>query len=208
MADRAMDRFDRFERGINELWWIGLVQAALAIFFGVTAIFWPGLTLVTLVYLFSGFILAMGLVEIIHGLMSISRRDTWWLTLLIGLIGLAVGVYLMRHPDVSFRTFILVVGLALVARGVVDIMGTFVDNRRAPTRALLLLVGAATVVAGVVIMLQPVAGGVAFVWVLGLYALIYGAFTMALALSARAAVESLLDDVGRGDRNTVGARRT
>src|SRR5689334_1463553 len=95
----------------EDLWWLMLLQGVAAIFFGIVAVFWPGLTLVTLVYLFSAFILAWGVVEVIHGFLSVRRNDTWWLTLLFGLIGLGAGIYLVRHPHVSFTALILIIGL-------------------------------------------------------------------------------------------------
>lgn len=170
---------------VSELWWLTLMQSVLAIFFGIVAIFWPGLTLVTLVYLFSAFILAWGVIEIVHALMSIGQRDTWWLTLLFGLVGLVVGVYLVRHPGVSFATFILLIGLTLIVRGLFDILGTFLDERAATHRILLLIAGAAAILAGIILLLQPVAGGVAFVWVLGLYAVIFGSISLAVSLDMR-----------------------
>jgi uncharacterized membrane protein HdeD (DUF308 family) len=169
----------------NELWWLLLMQSVLAIFFGIAAIFWPALTLVTLVYLFSAFVLTWGIIEIIHALMSVQRRDTWWLTLLFGLIGLAVGVYLVRHPSASFATFILLAGLILIVRGLLDAVGAFLDRTTASHRVLLLIGGAAAIVAGAVLLLQPVAGGVTFVWVLGVYALVFGALMMVIALERR-----------------------
>lgn len=170
---------------MNDLWWLGFMQSILAIFFGIAAIFWPGLTLLTLVYLFSAFVLAWGVIEIIHALMSIGRRDTWWLSLLFGLVGLVIGVYLVRHPNVSFVTFISLIGLTFIVRGVFDILGTFLDMRSTTHRILLFIVGVAALAAGIITLMQPVAGGIAFVWVLGLYALIFGVITFTIALESR-----------------------
>ncbi len=170
---------------ISELWWLTLMQSLLAIFFGIAAIFWPGLTLVVLDYLFSAFILIWGIIEIVEGLMGVGRRDTWWLTLLFGLVGLVVGVYLVRHPGVSFATFILLIGLTFIVRGIFDVVGTFLDNRSATHRILTLIVGAAAVAAGIFTLLQPATSGVAFVWVIGLYALIFGVISFVIALEGR-----------------------
>ncbi len=167
------------------LWWPGLLQGIAAILFGIAAIFWPGLTLVALVYLFSAFILAWGIVEIIHGLLSIRYRDTWWLTVLFGLAGLVAGVYLVRNTDVSFTALVLIIGLILVGRGLLDIASSFLEKRSATHRALMMTAGAAALVAGIVLFFQPDAGGVAFVWILGLYALVYGALSITLAIETR-----------------------
>lgn len=174
------------------LWWILMTQSVLAILFGIAAIFWPGLTLVVLVYLFSAYILIWGIVELVHGLMSVRRRGTWWLTVVLGLIGLGVGVYLVRHPSVSFKTLILVIGLTLVVRGVLEVVEGFLDDVSATQRALAIFVGVLAAIAGIIILLQPVKGGVAFVWILGLYALFYGALAFVLSLEARSLYNSLL----------------
>jgi len=177
------------DRAVNELWWMGVIESALALFFGISAIFWPGLTLITLVYLFSAFVLGLGIIQLILGLMSIKRRPTWWVTALVGALGVGVGIYLVRNPGVSFRTFIILVGLFLIARGILDIMRVFVDRgTNTLVKTFSSILGVVAIIAGILVLLQPVAGGVAFVWVLGLYAIIAGIFGLAVALELRAAL--------------------
>ena len=65
MKDSAAGEFD------TSMWWLGVVAGIITIFFGIAALFWPGLTLVTFVYLFSAFVLALGVVSIIKSLASI-----------------------------------------------------------------------------------------------------------------------------------------
>lgn len=185
MVQRNTYREQLAERTVNDLWWLGVVQGTLAILFGIVAVFWPGLTLITLIYLFSAFILAVGIVEIINGLLSVGRRSTWWMTLVIGLIALGVGVFLVRNPQVSFGVFILIVGITLIARGLIDLVRVFVDRANPTRKALSVIVGVAALVAGIIILLQPEAGGVAFVWILGLYALILGPLIMAISFDMR-----------------------
>jgi uncharacterized membrane protein HdeD (DUF308 family) len=180
---------------INELWWMGAIQGTAALFFGISALFWPALSLLTLVYLFSAFVIGLGFMEALQGIMSINRRSTWWVTLLIGLVNLGIGVYLVRHLDVSISTFTLLIGLLLVARGILDVVRSFGENASTGNKVLQIVAGAAAVIAGIVIMLQPVAGGVAFVWVLGLYALLYGALTLAISFELRNELQALLSKV-------------
>jgi uncharacterized membrane protein HdeD (DUF308 family) len=176
------------DRAVNQLWWIGMIEAALALFFGISAIFWPGLTLVTLVYLFSAFVLGLGVLHLISGLASIRRRSTWWITSLLGMLWIGLGVYLVRHPDVSFKTFILLIGLFLIARGILDLVRAFIDRAATSTKVLSAVIGLAAVVAGILILVQPAAGGIAFVWILGLYAILLGSLGMTIALELRAAL--------------------
>jgi uncharacterized membrane protein HdeD (DUF308 family) len=168
-----------------------MIEAALALFFGISAIFWPALTLVTLVYLFSGFILGLGIVQVVSAVMSIRSRSTWWVTLLIGILSIGLGVYLVRHPDISTQSFLLLVGLLLLARGVFDVVRVFSDRATTPDgipKVLMAIFGISAIIAGIFIMVQPAVGGVAFVWILGVYTLIFGTLNIALATELRAAL--------------------
>lgn len=169
----------------NNWWWLKLLLGMLAIFFGVTAVFWPGLTLVTLVYLFGVFILAWGVIEIINGLLHIDSRNNWWLTLLFGVIGLGIGIYLLRNPNVSFHTFIVLAGLALIARGVFELVGIFLDKQTDGVlpRTLSGVAGVTAVVAGIILLFQPESGGVAMVWIMGLFAIVLGVVSIVSALA-------------------------
>lgn len=173
------------EEATKDLWWVGMVQGVAALLFGIAAVFWPGLTLKVLVYLFSAFVLAWGIISIVEGIMSIKERGTWWLTLIFGVFGTGVGLYLVRHPGASFATIVLLIGFTLIIRGVVDIIAAFVDEHTATGKLIWLLVGAAAIIAGIFILNQPVSGGVAFVWILGLYSLVFGPLMIALSLDVR-----------------------
>ena len=176
----------------NEVWGALAFWGVLSILFGIAAVFWPGLTLVTLVYLFAGFILASGLVTFVLGLTnSYNEGGTLFgriLTVLLGVVEIGVGVYLLRHINVSFETFILLIGLALIVRGVIDFFGVFFEEGNAFVKTVLMVAGLVTVLAGIVVLLQPAAGGVAFAWILGLYALITGPLMIALATDMRKAL--------------------
>lgn len=179
------------ERFLSNYWWVLTVRGLAAILFGLAAVFWPGLTLVTLVYLFSAFVLANGIVSIVFGLMGVGREGMGWLGLVLGFIEVGVGVYLLRHIDVSFDTFILVIGLVLIVRGVMDGVAAFFDDHLATTRTMHIIAGVAYVLAGIVVLRQPLEGGVAFVWVLGVLALITGPLLIALSLDAKHALDNL-----------------
>jgi uncharacterized membrane protein HdeD (DUF308 family) len=168
------------------MWGVGVFEGILAILFGIAAVFWPGLTITTLLYLFAAFVLVGGLINMVEGVFSIGRTaSSWFLRILLGVLQLGVGVYLLRHPKVTFTTFILLIGFTLIFRGVFELVIAFADRMTATNRVLLLMAGGLALIAGIVILFQPVSGGVAFVWLLGLYALITGPIMVAVALDAR-----------------------
>lgn len=178
---------------LKEMWGALVFRGMAAVLFGIAAVFWPGLTLVVLVYLFAAYLLASGLVNQFVGLANINRAGTFWSRLLLFLVGAAevgVGIYLMRHPHLAFHTFILLVGLSLIVRGLFEVfVGLFGEGSNL-YRTVLDLGGVLSVVAGVLLLFQQVASGVAFVWILGVYALITGPMLVALAFDAKNAVAS------------------
>lgn len=66
---------------IDDLWWLFVLEGLIVVLFGLVALFFPGLTLVMLVYTFAIFTIAWGVVEVVHGLSDIGRTG-WWMTLL------------------------------------------------------------------------------------------------------------------------------
>jgi uncharacterized membrane protein HdeD (DUF308 family) len=176
----------------DSMWGIRVTEGVVAVLFGIAAVFWPGLTIVTLLYLFAAFILASGLIHLFTGIFHFGQGvGVWFLRVLLAFVEIGIGVYLLRHPHVTFAAFILLVGFAFIIRGVFEIVAGFVDDLSAGGRTALILVGALGLLAGIIVLFQPVAGGVAFVWVLGLYALIAGVMTIASAVSDHNATRKL-----------------
>ena len=171
--------------GLKIMWESLVIRGVAGLLFGIAAVFWPGLTLVTLVYIFSIYILISGVVGIVESVMALVHKGSWIWKLLLGFAELGVGVYLVRHPAVTFQTFILIIGLILIARGVFEVVSSLIDDMTATERTLYIIGGILSVLVGIIVLLQPVAGGVAFVWVLGLYALITGPMFIALGIDAK-----------------------
>lgn len=159
-----------------------VLRGVVAILFGVAAVFWPGLTLGTLVYLFSAFILIDGLINTVTSITDSSNKRYWFLSLVLGLLQIGVGVYLLRHPAVTFATLILLIGFTLVGVGLINAIGSWFDEGLGSTEKMFhALIGLAALAVGIVILFQPESSGVAFVWLLGLYAIVAGALQLALA---------------------------
>ena len=170
-------------------WWGLAIRGLFTTIFGIAAIFWPKETLVTLVYLFSALVIVSGVVRLVTGVSRLGQHQLGFLTLLMGVLEVGVGVYLIRHPHVTFATFILLAGFLLIVSGVIAVVGALFDRTTATERTLSVIVGLITALAGIVLLFQPEASGVAFVWILGLYALLVGPLMIAASLDVRNVLE-------------------
>jgi len=115
---------------------------------------------------------------------AIGRRG-WFLALLLGVFELVLGVYAYRHLGLSVQAALLLFGWYLVVRGVIELVMVIDPIFNVHGKAVMGLSGVLALIAGIVVLLEPVAGGVAFVWVIGLYSLIVGSLLLGLGITTR-----------------------
>jgi uncharacterized membrane protein HdeD (DUF308 family) len=164
-------------------WWVLVIRGILAILFGIAMLLWPGMTLLTAAVVFALFILVSGVIDIITSITQIRTNSAWWLTLLLGVVQVAAGAYVAQRPGITLAVLILVIGFVLVVRGLFEFIAAF--DYHGSMRALLVVVGIITALAGVFVLRHPMTGGVAFAWVLGIYGLIAGPVAIALGLQVK-----------------------
>jgi uncharacterized membrane protein HdeD (DUF308 family) len=171
------------------------VRGVIAILFGIAALFWPDLTAKTFIYIFSAFVLVSGVATLIGGFTNLygAHRSvmTRIFTVLLGAFEIGVGVYLIRHPLVSFGALIVLIGFVLIIRGIVEAIEVLFEDASGSHKVFTVIAGIVSVIVGIIMLFQPAAGGLAFVWLLGLYALITGPLLIALALALRSEADKL-----------------
>jgi uncharacterized membrane protein HdeD (DUF308 family) len=159
----------------KENWWALVLGGVATVTFGIAAVFWPGLTLLVLLYLFSAYVLISGVVNISAGISSLEKSDSWFLPVVLGAFELGVGIYLLRHTAVKFSTFIVLIGFTLIARGVIEAVVAYLGARTpVKAQAISYVSSLGALAAGITILFAKEAQGVAFVWILGLYAIVVG----------------------------------
>lgn len=182
------------KRGVSpvasQLWGLGIALGVIAILFGVLALFWPGLTVALFIVLFGVFVLVWGVVGLIVSISSISTNKFWWLELLFSVLAVGLAVYLLRNPESAATLFILLIGLTFLVRGVIDVLeGLFGGADESGQRAFNIVLGALGIIAGIITLVHPVSAGLLVVWIVGLYAVLYGSLVIAFAFRAKAALE-------------------
>jgi len=175
---------------VDNLWWLFIVQGVATLVFGVVALFLPGLTVASLVIVFAVYAIIAGLVELVHGFRDIGKTSSWWFSLIVGVALVAVGVFLVRNPVVALEGFLVIVGALLLARGIADLFVAAFFSDKNDNRLLWIISGVFGIIAAIIVWRYPVSAGLAFVWVLGLYALIAGSISIAYAFRIRDALLS------------------
>jgi uncharacterized membrane protein HdeD (DUF308 family) len=170
---------------VQGVWWLIVLQGILLLLLGFFALAVPGLTLYVLSIGVAVYFLVAGIINVIRSLGGIGRLPLWFLSLLLGILEVGVGVYALKHPAITAATLILLVGAILVVRGIFEVISAYMDGYDGRNRSSLVILGVLSLVTGIVIWLYPASAGVAFSWILGVYGILGGSMLIALAIEAR-----------------------
>lgn len=171
----------------KQLWGLGVAFGVVSILFGALALFWPGLTVALFILLFGVFVLVWGVVGLIVSLSSSGTDRFWWLELAFSILAIGLAVYVLRNPVEAAKIFVLFMGLTFLVRGVVDVLeGLFDTGRGGARRTASIVLGAIGIVAGAITLTYPVSAGLTVVWIIGLYAVLYGALLVGFAVRSQA----------------------
>lgn len=177
-----------FDEHTKNTWWVLVLSGVLSVIFGFVAIIWPSITIGVLALLLAVYIGVYGVVDIVNGIKKFSSSFfAAALTTLVGLLFLGVSVYLLSNigSGLAVATLVLVIALSFIVRGLVAIVVAFADPDYRATRWLNVVIGGLSILAGLVVVWYPNAATLAWVWVIGFFALVSGALQIGLGFTAK-----------------------
>lgn len=171
-------------RRMAENWWLFLLRGVLAILFGIAAIAWPGMTLLTLAIIFGVYAIIDGVMSLMAAVRGDGRMPRWWLTV-VGIAGVLAGLIAIFWPDITVLLLITFMGAWFVIRGIFEIIGAFALRREIDNEWTLVLGGVVSVLFGLIILIAPGGGALALAWLIGTIAIVGGIMFIGLALRLR-----------------------
>lgn len=164
-------------------WLIGL-RGVLAIIFGVLAFLMPGMTAFALVIVFSAYAILDGILAIATGVRTHEANSRWWLIIIEGIVDIAAGVIAFLYPGLAAVTLLFVIAFWAIITGILEIAAAIRLRREITNEWALGLTGVASIILGVIMIVNPGAGLVGLVWAIGGYAIIFGVLMLFLAFRA------------------------
>jgi uncharacterized membrane protein HdeD (DUF308 family) len=166
-------------------WWLFTLRGVFAILFGLIALIFPSPTILSLVLLFSAYMLLDGIVGIISAVRAMCRRDQWGLLVFEGILDILVGLGAFLWPGLTVLAFVLLVAAwALVTGGLVAAAGFRLNLEHG--RIWLSLGGLLSVAFGVLLVITPLIGAAVLTWWIGAYALAFGIALVIFSFKLRA----------------------
>jgi uncharacterized membrane protein HdeD (DUF308 family) len=174
-------------------WWIFAIRGIAAILFGVLAFVQPASALAVLVALLGAYLLVDGvslLISLIRG--DPAARRAGWTVGIMGVLGVAVGILTFIRPDWTAISILYVAAFWAIAMGIFQVVSAFLLRRQIEGELWLALGGLLSIAFGIVLVINPGAGLVSLVWLVGFWAVFFGITSLVLAWRLR----TLYQDTG------------
>ena len=159
---------------LSRYWWTLLLRGLAAIIFGVVAFMWPGISITALVLVFGAYVLVDGIFSLIAAFSNKAQSEQRWLTGLVGALGILFGLLTFIWPAAAALALLLYIAAWSLATGVLQIVAAIRLRKEIKGEFWLGLAGALSIAFAVLVLLNPGAGALAFIWLISAYAIAFG----------------------------------
>ena len=188
-------------RPLSKFWWILAFRGILGILLGLAALgwiaaisgflgtsIWNATFQVTDAGVLAAILIILGAYAFLDGgfavglgIQNFGEGRRWWVLIVEGLLSIGLGVFTWAAPNLSVLLLLYWIALWAVITGILEIVQAFHLHNYQGRRKPLIWAGVSSVIFGALI-LYPGVGGSALVWLIGLYALIFGISLLMFAL--------------------------
>jgi uncharacterized membrane protein HdeD (DUF308 family) len=167
-------------------WWVILLRGIVALLFGILCFTFPISAVAAFVILFGAYALVDGVLTIVAAI-RLAHPDSgrWWWLLIEGIVGVAVGVLTFSWPGITAIALGFLVAAWAIATGALEIGAAVRMRKDVPGEILFFVTGLLSIFLGVILAIHPLAGVLAGVFVIGIYALLAGFFLIFLSFRLR-----------------------
>jgi uncharacterized membrane protein HdeD (DUF308 family) len=166
-------------------WWTLALRGLAAVLFGVAAFVVPQITLLVLVALFGAYALVDGVFALVAAFSRDLDRRQWWALIAEGVAGIGIAVIAFAWPGVTAVTLVYLIAAWAVLTGVLEIIVAVRLRKEIEGEWLMALGGVLSIAFGALLAVYPVAGALSVVWLIGAYAVFFGALLIALGFRLR-----------------------
>jgi uncharacterized membrane protein HdeD (DUF308 family) len=181
---------------LSQNWGAVAARGICGLVFGLIAFLFPGAALLSMVVLFSIYLLLDGLLAIVAAARAGRREERWGLLTFEGIVGIIAGIAALTWPGLTVLVFVGLVAAWALVSGFLELRAAF-NLTQEHGRGWLALGGIASIIFGVLLIIAPILGAVVLTWWLGAYATVFGASLLVLAFKLRKKSSGTLETAHR-----------
>jgi len=182
-------RCDALSEVLADSWWAVGLRGLLGILFGLICLLTPGIAVGVFVILFSAYMLIDGMFAIISGIKAARNGERWGLLILEGIVDIAAGVIAFLWPLITLVALTWLIAIWAIVSGALMLGAAFTLNID-HGRWWLALGGIASVIFGILLVIEPLVGAVVLTMWIGAYALVFGVVLLILAFQLHSRKEA------------------
>jgi uncharacterized membrane protein HdeD (DUF308 family) len=176
------------QAAVRGVWWLVLIRGILAILFGLFALFAPGTALLALVFVFGAYAIIDGITAIIAGVRHRKGESHWGWQVFQGVVSVIAGIIAFTWPGVTVLAILFVIAFWSIISGVAQIVESFTMRKRGLSSwGWTLAGGIVSVLFGIVLLAWPGTGLITLLWLVGVFAIVFGVIFVVWALRLRKA---------------------
>jgi uncharacterized membrane protein HdeD (DUF308 family) len=176
---------------VRGLWWLVLLRGILAILFGLFALFAPGTALLALVFVFGAYAILDGVTALALGIRNRKEDPHWVWHLVQGVVSVLAGVIAFVWPGVTVLAILFVIAFWSIVGGIAEIVESFMMRKRGGDGwGWVLAAGIVSVLFGIVLLVSPGAALITLLWLVGVWAIVFGVIIIVWAVRLRRTVSA------------------
>jgi uncharacterized membrane protein HdeD (DUF308 family) len=160
-------------------------RGIVALVFGLIVLIWTGVTLDIFTSLFGIFVIIDGLTALAISLVWRHTYSSWWVLFLCGWVGIVIGLITIFWPEITDLIVLYMVAAWAIFIGVTELISGFAPEVHLKQGWPLILSGIVSLLLGAYLFFSPNISILTVVWLIGLYALVYGGLTLIRAFLPR-----------------------
>ncbi|HEX8032914.1 MAG TPA: HdeD family acid-resistance protein [Ktedonobacterales bacterium] len=186
----------------SRIWWSLVIRGVLAILFGIVAFIYTGQTLLALVFVFGVFAVLSGIATLVAAVRAGEAHQRWGWLAVSGILSIAAGIVAFVWPGITALAFVYLVAAWAILSGGAEIAFALAYPDTLAHPWLAGLSGLLSVVFGILLAVWPRAGVVTLTWLVGIYAIAYGATLLYYAFRLQE-VRKAVGSVRKGGSETL-----
>src|SRR3954463_6586881 len=166
-------------------WWVLALRGLAGVIFGVLTFLWPGMTLFVLVVLFGAYALVNGIFSFMLAAKAPKGYPNFGSLILAGIFGVLAGLITFFWPGITAFSLLIVIAAWAIVNGIMEIYYAIKLRKEIKGEWLLALAGILSVIFGILLFLNPLAGALVLVLWIGGFAIAFGILLIILAFKMK-----------------------
>jgi uncharacterized membrane protein HdeD (DUF308 family) len=165
-------------------WWAIALRGIAGVLFGAVALFMPGVTMLTLIFVFAIYMIVDGVFDLVAAVRQARQGARWGLLVLEAIVGFLAAAVALFMPGLTVLAFVFLTAAWALVTGVLGLVAAF-RLQMNHGRIWLIVGSVASIVLGVLLAMSPRTGALVLTWWIGAYALVFGISMLVLAFRLR-----------------------